>query len=349
MLHTRRSYNGMVVAPHHLAAEAGARVLREGGNAVEAMIAAASTIAVVYPHMNSLGGDNFWLIHQPGQTPVGIDACGGAAAMATPQYYGEHGLEAIPGRGPHAALTVAGAVSGWQQAYAHSQALGGRLPLSRLFEDAIHHAAAGVPVTASLGNNAASKLPELRGQPGFDSAYLVDGKPVAVGQLHQQPRIAATLQDLADKGLDDFYRGALGESIAADLEAAGSPLRHSDLQQYQALQVTPLSMQIQGNTLFNMPPPTQGLASLMLLGIFSRLNITSSDDFDYVHGLVESTKQAFRVRDSEVSDPAFMRQPAGHFLTDAVLDELAAGVDLSVAAPWPDASQGGDTVWLGAV
>jgi gamma-glutamyltranspeptidase/glutathione hydrolase len=98
-----------------------------------------------------------------------------------------------------------------------------------------------------------------------------------------------------------------------------------------------------------MPPPTQGLASLMLLGIFSRLDVTSVDDYAYVHALVESTKQAFRVRDAEVSDPQYMRHPAEHFLTATELDRLAGGVDMKAAQPWPDASVGGDTVWLGAV
>jgi gamma-glutamyltranspeptidase/glutathione hydrolase len=339
----------MVVAPHHLAAEAGARVLREGGNAVEAMIAAASTIAVVYPHMNALGGDNFWLIHQPGSDPAGIDACGGAAALATPEYYREQGMAAIPGRGPHAALTVAGVVAGWQKAFEFSRTLGGRLPLARLLEDAIHHAATGVPATETLATNIAGKLAELRDQPGFSDSYLVDGKPLQVGQLHRQPRIAATLLHLARSGLDDFYRGELAEAIATDLEQAGSPLRLDDLQRYAALQLEPLSLQMHGNTLYNMPPPTQGLASLMLLGIHARLNIESVDDYAYVHSLVEATKQAFKVRDREVSDPEYMRRPAGEFLSATHLDELATGVQMDRAAPWPDASVGGDTVWLGAV
>ena len=121
MLRTVRARRGMVVAPHHLAARAGARVLEEGGNAIEAMVAAASTITVAYPHMNALGGDNFWLIHTPGRDVVGIDACGGAAGKADIPSYREWGHAAIPDRGPLAALTVAGAVSGWQEALSVSR------------------------------------------------------------------------------------------------------------------------------------------------------------------------------------------------------------------------------------
>ncbi len=120
----------MVTAPHHLAANSASAVLREGGNAIEAMVAAAATIAVVYPHMNSIGGDGFWIISEPGKEPLAIDACGRAAGLANIDFYKNQGLQAIPGRGPLAALTAAGAISGWQEALTHSARLGGsdRLP-----------------------------------------------------------------------------------------------------------------------------------------------------------------------------------------------------------------------------
>jgi len=108
MLNTQRAYRGMVVAPHHLASTAGLRVLQEGGNAVEAMLAAASTIAIVYPHMNGLGGDNFWLMHRSSGAVQAIDACGAAATQASPNFYHAKDLSAIPDRGPLAALTMAG-------------------------------------------------------------------------------------------------------------------------------------------------------------------------------------------------------------------------------------------------
>ena len=121
MLNTVRSTRGMAVAPHALAAQSALAVLREGGNAVEAMIAAAAAIAVVYPHMNSLGGDAFWLIHVPGQAPRAIDACGAAAAAASIDWYAERGVStSIPFRGGVAANTVAGTVSGWNAAYEFS-------------------------------------------------------------------------------------------------------------------------------------------------------------------------------------------------------------------------------------
>ena len=219
MLQTARSYGGMVTAPHHLAAQAGLRVLNDGGNAIEAMIAAASTIAVVYPHMNALGGDNFWLIASPDTAPIGIDACGAAAGLADIGFYKSQDFEQIPSRGPLSALTVAGAVSGWAEAFEYSrQCWDGRLPVSRLLEDAIYHAENGVAVTETLSRNSRTKLEELQNVVGFAETFLKDGHANAEGERLVLPRLAATLDQLAHDGFHDFYRGDLAASMAADLE-----------------------------------------------------------------------------------------------------------------------------------
>ncbi len=344
-----RAQKGMVVAPHHLAAEAGCAILREGGNAIEAMIAASATIMVAYPHMNALGGDNFWLISQGGKPPLAIDACGAAARLADADFYRDSGHDAIPSRGPLAALTVAGAVSGWQEALKASAAMGGRMPLGRLLEAAISHAREGVTVPNTLHVNAAGKRGELEDVAGFADVFLPGGTPVAEGARFRQPRIAAALERLAEAGLDDFYRGDLARSMARDLEAAGSPLRLEDLEAHGALNVDPLSIELKHGRVYNMPPPTQGLASLMILGVFERLGIAAADDFDYVHGLVESAKQAFLVRDAHVTDPAYMDVDPAGYLTAAALDKRAAAIDPETALPWPREAKPGDTVWLGAI
>lgn len=350
MLYTKQVYRGAVVAPHHLASAAGLRVLQEGGNAVEAMIAAASTIAVVYPHMNGLGGDNFWLIHTPSNNVQGIDACGASAGKADGRFYQEHGLDKIPDRGPLAALTVAGAVSGWQSAADYSaKKMNGKLPLSRLLEDAIYYAREGVAVTGTLANNAANKRPELEPQPGFADTYISEGETPVVGQRLLQTKIAATLEHLVRSGLDDFYRGELADSMATELAAVGSPLGLDDFSRHKALLLDPLSLEVAGHQVFNMPPPTQGLASLLLLGVYARLGIKTTDTPDYVHALVEATKCAFRVRDQHVTDPAWMKVSPDDFLRDDVLDAMVTSIDSARAAPWPDAGDTGDTVWLGAI
>ena len=158
----------MMVAPHHLAAKTGSDILKEGGNAIEAMIGSAAMISVVYPHMNSMGGDNFWLISDNNQKVTAIDSCGYAAEAANIDFYKKQGLKSIPSRGALAALTVPGAVGGWKKAYDFStNKLGGKLPLSRLLFDAEQISKEGIAVTNTLKNNLKSKILQLKDIPGF--------------------------------------------------------------------------------------------------------------------------------------------------------------------------------------
>src|SRR5262245_21039012 len=184
MTNSIRGTRGMAVAPHALASQSALAVLREGGNALEAMVAAAATIPVVYPHMNSLGGDSFWLVHVPGRAVRGIDACGAAARAASIEWYATRGAtEVIPNRGGLAANTVAGTISGWDAALKLSKAWGGRLPLKRLLADAIHYAKDGIVVTASQHAATTMKRAELRLQPGFREAFLAGEDAPAPGSV----------------------------------------------------------------------------------------------------------------------------------------------------------------------
>ncbi len=360
MRQTLTSPRGMVTAPHHLATSAAASVLREGGNAIEAMVAAASTIAVVYPHMNSIGGDGFWIISEPGKEPVAIDACGRAAGLASIDWYRSQGVTGtvIPGRGPLAANNVAGAISGWQEALVHSTRMGGKLPVSRLLADAIHYAKNGAPVTQSQVNFTLKFLSELGNQPGFATQFLNGTAIPEVNTLRTYSALGNTLQALSDKGLDDFYRGDIAVSNATQLERLGSPLRLADFHAHRAQSVKPLSVRVTtsngGATLYNMTPPTQGLASLMILAIFDKLrirhNIHEAEGFEYLHAIVEATKQAFKVRNRHVADPATMSERGvspEQFLTDAFIDQCANAVDMKRALPWPEKTIHGDTIWMG--
>jgi gamma-glutamyltranspeptidase/glutathione hydrolase len=336
----------MVSAPHHLAAEAGMEVLREGGSAVEATVAVAACLAVVYPHMTGIGGDGFWLIAGPDGPVEAIDACGRSPLALDESRYARRGE--IPWRGPLAALTVAGTVSGWAHALRRS---GSRLPLSRLLAPAIAHAERGVAVTAGGAAIAAAKSAELRDLPGaYTTVFEPQGRPLSEGDMLRQPLLAETFRILARDGLDGFYRGALADSIADDLAKLGSPLTRADLAQHHASAVVPLSTAIGGARLFNTPPPTQGLSSLQILGLFDRLAATEADGFDHVHGLVEATKRAFRMRDMHVGDPGEMTiDPQAALADEGWFMREAAAIDPARAAPWPHPSALGDTCWFGAV
>jgi oxamate amidohydrolase len=338
---------GCVSAPHHAAAEAGLSVLAEGGTAIEAMIAAAATIAVVYPHMNGLGGDAFWLIKRKDQEPVVVSGCGRAAERATVPYYRDRGYDALPPRGPDAALLVPGAISSWIRALDLVPATR-RLSLERLLRDAMDKANNGCVVSRSLASTLEIFSPELSTVDGFGQVFLPDGRVPGEGELYSQPALGSTLAKLAVEGLDGFYRGSIADIHAQFLERSGSPLRLDDFQSYSAEYEKPLSLPVSAGTLFNTPPPTQGLASLLILGIFDRLGASTAGETSYIHHVVEATKCAFAVRNAELGDPDFMGVAPSDFLAADFISEAAASINPAKAAPWPGPSQVGGTIWMGA-
>jgi gamma-glutamyltranspeptidase/glutathione hydrolase len=347
-LHTAGHRRGVCCAPHHLAVEAGQEILGEGGNALEAMIAMAATIAAVYPHMNHLGGDGFWLVREPSGRVRAIMAAGPAGGNATIRRYRDHGHDEIPARGALAALTVPGAVGGFILAHEAAQAYGARLPRDILLSAAARHAREGYPVSRSQAQLTEEKIGELKNAPGFSETFLIDGKPPKEGERLKQTAFAAMLDQLVSAGLDDFYRGDVGHEIAAALARIGSPVTRADIENYRARIADPLSTRISAGTLYNTPLPTQGLASLILLALYDRLKIFDAEGFDHIHGIVEATKRAFRVRDRIVTDPARAPEPASRFLDATFLDADAVKIDRRKAARWPAPYGEGDTIWMGA-
>lgn len=339
---------GMITAPHRAASEAGAAVLAEGGNAVEAMIAAAATIAVVYPHMNGIGGDAFYLIAEPGKSPLVIDACGAAGSLATPERYERAGYDAIPTRGANAALTVAGAVSGWRLAFDAAASLGGRIPRRDLLGDAVQRARDGIVVPRSYARMMAEKRTELEAVPGFGRHFFIDGKPPEAGALFRQARLADTLEQIAHSGFGDFYRGDVSAEIAADLDALGAPVTRTDLAKHEARVREPLSLRLGDATLFNTPPPTQGIASLVMLGLFDRLGVKRAESFEHHHGLIEAARRASAVRDASVTDPAY-GSDVKPYLATSWLDVEAGMIDRKRASASVTLSPPGDTIWMGAI
>lgn len=339
---------GVVAGPHPAAVAAGREIIAQGGNALEAMVAMAATITVVYPHMNHVGGDGFWLFREPSGRVRAIDAAGPAGALATVEFYRQKNLDQIPTRGPLAALTVPGAIGGWILALEAARSHRGRMPFARLLASAIHAARTGYTVTRSQAALTEAKLGELKDVPGFARAFLLDRQPPPEGAVLKQPALAATLERFADAGPEDFYRGDVGRTVANDLAAIGSPVTRADLESYRAILREPLSLKLGAGTVFNLPPPTQGLASLMILGLFERLSVGAAEGFDHVHGIVEATKRAFRVRDQYITDYERLPYPPDRHLAPAFLDAEALMINRHKEAPWPAPPDAGDTIWMGA-
>ena len=224
-------------------------------------------------------------------------------------------------------------------------------PPEDLLADAIAWAERGIAVTANQSDTTAARLDGPNGLahvPGFAETFLLDGAPPPAGHLLRQPALAETLRRLAREGLRSFYEGGLARTHAAWAEAAGSPLRADDFARYRAERVTPLHLSTRWGDLYNMTAPTQGVASLMILGLYERLGVTEGEGFAHVHGLIEATKQAFLRRNADLGDPAGMDVPAQDWLGAETLDRMAARIDPARALPWPQPARAGDTIWMGA-
>jgi gamma-glutamyltranspeptidase/glutathione hydrolase len=345
-LYTAGHRRGVVCAPHFSAVEAGRAALAEGGNAIEAMIAMAAAIAAAYPHMNHIGGDGFWLIRQPSGRIRAIMAAGPAAAQARPELYAAY--ETIPTRGPLAALTVPGAVGGWIVAHEAAKVYGGALPLDVLLAPAIAVARDGYAVSRSQARLTQDQFADLEKLQGFAATFLADGKAPEVGTKLRQPALAETLAHLARAGLDDFYRGDVGREIAADLGRIGSPLVREDLARFSATLADPLRVELPAGTIYNTDAPTQGVASLMILALFDRLGVKEAEGFDHIHGLVEATKRALRLRDRAVTDPSRLPYALERVLDPRFIAGEAIRIDRRKAARWPLRPGDGDTIWMGA-
>jgi len=191
-------------------------------------------------------------------------------------------------------------------------------------------------------------LPEMDKAAGFKKAFLLDDKVPDVGALLKQTAFAATLEHLARAGLADFYRGDVAREISADLERIGSPVTRADLESFRAVVDEPLSVPTRAGTIYNSPPPTQGIASLIILALFERMRVTQVDGFEHVHGIVEATKRAFRVRDRVVTDPDKITTDLNQYLSQPFLDAEVAKIDVRKAARWPAPYGEGDTIWMGA-
>ncbi|WP_448151339.1 gamma-glutamyltransferase family protein [Labrys miyagiensis] len=334
----------MVTSPHALASEAGAAVLRAGGNALEAAIAIGSTIAVVYPHFCGLGGDAIWMVaDRSGRRSCFLGI--GQAAGEPPEFKG-----AIPVRGPMSMLTTACAVDSWRHAHAYSaRHWGGTIPFADLLASAIRYAHDGFPVTRSQSFWLDFRKTEAGGWPGFADIFMPGGRSPAIGELFRQEHLARSLDLIARDGPRSFYEGELGARVAAGLHAAGSPLTAADLAATHTREVAPESLAYRGFELLAPPPPTQGISTLAIMGILAHFDMASLSPggTDHIHLCVEAVKRAFLDR-SGIADPDFAPQPVADWLAPDHLRDAAGSIAMDSALEWPAPLRTGDTVFFAA-
>ena len=323
-----RGTHGAVSAGHPLAAQAGLRVLQDGGNATDAIIAMAGVLAVVRPHMNGVGGDAFAIFYEGATGDViSLNASGRSGALASPDFFAQAGVDRIPQSGA-LSVSVPGAVAGWVDAHARF----GSEDFGHLLSWGIDYAANGFPVSTRLAMDFEAQGGNLNG-PGR-ALYLPGGAPPPVGSLLKNEELGATLERIAREGKTGFYRGPIAERLAAFVEAEGGHLRAEDFAAHESTWHEPLSGTYLDHTFLVLPPNTQGVAQLSLMEMAKAHPIESlgHNSTEYLHTLIELKKLAFADRDRWVADPEHTEVPVERLLDPDYLRARAALVDAGQAA-----------------
>jgi gamma-glutamyltranspeptidase len=345
--------NGMVTSPHALASAAGVDALRAGGSAIDAAIATSAVLAVLYPHMTSIGGDAFWLIHEGKSGRVRfLNGGGKAAASGTLDWFGSRGLTEIPYRGiVPATLTVPGALASWTEAHRTH----GRLPLTRNLESAIGYARDGFPVTERLANWIATVQIELKAHAETAAIFLPNGNLPRPGSRLRNPDLARTLATFASAGWSGFYEGDVAREMVRFAKQNGGIFTEQDFKAQIATWGDPLVGTYRNVTLYNTPAPTQGFTVLEMLNLVEPLELAKKECLgpDHIHALVQAKQLAYYDRDKFLGDPKFADVPVERLISKPYANERRVLMDPMRALPWDKlpsyGSLSGDTVYIAVV
>ena len=319
----------MACAAQPLAAVAGLDVLKAGGSAVDAAIAANACLAVMEPTACGLGGDLFAILWDPATArPHALDASGRAPLAATLQRVTPAADGTIPLHSPHA-WTVPGCVEGW--AALHERF--GRLPLARVLAPAIEHAEAGFPLSPVIASDWERSARVFRDKPGFAEVFLPDGLPPRDGDVFRNEALARTLRAVGDDPRDAFRR-VLGDAIVAFSKEHGGLFWREDFDQHASRWVEPIGTTYRGAEVWELPPPGQGLAALQLLNLLERFDLAAlgRGSADCWHVMIEAKKLAYADRARFYGDPDFARVPVEELLSKDYARRRADLIDPDVAA-----------------
>lgn len=331
---------GMVATSHPLASRAGLAVLKAGGTAADAAVAAAAVLCVVDPRSTGIGGDAFALYWAPGApVPDALAGAGPAPADLTLEALAAAGGGAMPPRGPWT-VTVPGAVSAWETLLERH----GRLGLGRVLATAIGLAEQGFELTPLVAEDWRVAAPRLERDAAARALLLPAGRPPAAGERWANPELAGVLREIVAGGAAAFYRGRAAERIGMAVERAGGPLRATDLAAWRGAEwVRPLRRRFREVDVFELPPPGQGLVVLEALGIFAAIECASTADEE--HATIEAVKLAFADAARFIADPACVAVPTERLLSDDHLAERRAQIDMG-AARGGGAGSASDTVYV---
>ena len=340
-----------VIAPHAMAAtsqplatQVALDILKAGGNAIDAAIAANAMLGLVEPTGNGIGGI-VW--DAESRKLYGLNASGRSPYSLSLEYFQEQGLESIPSHGP-LPVTVPGAVDGWFELHGRF----GKLPMQQVLAPAIRYAKEGFPVSELIAYYWQRSVPTLEGWAGFREVFMPNGRAPEKGEIFRNPALAATLQKIADGGRDVFYRGEIARTIDAFMKREGGFLSYRDLAEHTSEWVEPVSTDYRGFDVWELPPNGQGIAALQILNILEDYDLSEMGfgSADYVHLFVEAKKLVFEDRAKWYADPDFNDIPVAQLISKKYAAERRQLIDPERAADSYEAGnpalEEGDTIYL---
>ncbi|MGQ4276363.1 gamma-glutamyltransferase [Pseudidiomarina sp. E22-M8] len=339
--------NAMAATSQPLATQVALDIMQQGGNAVDAAIAANALLGLVEPTGNGIGGDLFAIIWDAETEQLyGLNASGRSPQSLSLDYFVKNGYDKIPARGV-LPLSVPGTVDGWFELHDKF----GKLPMEQVLAPAIRYAREGFPVTEVIAYYFARNAAVIGDQPGFAEVFLADGKPPQKGERFKNPDLANSLEKIAKQGRDVFYEGEIAHTISDFVAEHGGFLSYDDLAQHDSTWVEPVSSNYRGYDLWELPPNTQGIAAQQILNILENFNLAEMgfDSADYIHHFVEAKKLAFEDRAKYYADPAFSQAPVEGLLDKDYAKERAELIDANTPARVVEAGNPpteGDTIYL---
>lgn len=332
---------------HALATTTALSILKEGGNAVDAAIAASATLCVVEPHMTGIGGDCFAIIGEPDGTLHGLNGSGRSAGKADLDWYLDNGFTSLEETSPHA-ITTPGSVKAWEAMHQKF----GRTDFARLFADAIHYAEEGFPIAPRVAKDWAANADKLSKNEAASANLLVDGNAPRLGSKFYMPRLAKTLREIAIKGSDAIYKGAIAKDIADAVQALGGFMTEEDLSNVAVDWVDLISTEYQGHRLHEIPPNGQGLTAIMLVKLLAKLKAGEAvDSIERAHLEMELGRISYAARDAYIADKDHMNFSVEQLLSDGHINALSKlykpdAHNPDIALPDPT---GSDTIYLSVV
>ena len=337
--------NGMAATSHPLATQTAIEILKDGGNAIDAAIAANAVLGLVEPTGCGIGGDLFAIVWDSKTEKLyGLNSSGPAPIDMSIDFIKNQGLEKIPAYGP-LPVTVPGAVAGWSTLHKKF----GKKKFDSLFNSAIHYAENGFPVSELVAYYLAGSANRFKNYPNFSDVWMKGGKTPSKGEIFKNKELANTYKQIASTYGKDFYTGALAKKIADFIQSEGGLLTEKDLANFKPEWIQPVSTNYRGYDVWELPPNGQGIAALQILNILENFNISSMkfDSAEYIHLFTEAKKLAYEDRAKYYADPNFSDIPTKQLISKNYASSRTKLIDKNKAAARYDAGlENGDTIYL---